>query len=165
MTKGAWNEMTELLSEIPGQLMLLVKSVDRGNQVTHQLLQCILEELKTKETTESSSKLFEVVTENSNKVSQAVTEGIKPIEKSNVTSNRLLSEAKTNSEGMSILWQNTLNSRKQAFWQYYRAQQVPDDSSEMPRKFLPRSVRNEDAKETEIRQALSIEKFKTEINL
>ena len=107
MTKGAWNEMTELLSEIPGQLMLLVKSVDRGNQVTHQLLQCILEELKTKETTESSSKLFEVVTENSNKVSQAVTEGIKSIEKSNVTSNRLLSEAKTNSEGMSILWQNT----------------------------------------------------------
>ena len=35
----------------------------------------------------------------------------------------------------------------------------------MSRRFLSRSIRNEDAEETEIRQALAMEKFKTEINL
>ena len=58
---------------------------------------------------------------------------------------------------MSVLWQYTINSRKQAFWQYYRAQQVfqiftqllENDPQKMPRKFLPRSVRNEDVEETE----------------
>ena len=34
----------------------------------------------------------------------------------------------------------------------------------MPRKFLPRSIRNEDFEETEVCQALAIEKFKIEIN-
>ena len=83
--------MTFRLSEIAGKQMLLVNSVDRRNQETHQILQCILEELKTKETTESSSKLPEAVTENSNEVAQAVTEDIKSIEKSNTIFNRLLS--------------------------------------------------------------------------
>ena len=82
--------MTELLSEIHGKLMLLVNSVDHRNK----LLQCILEELKRKEITESSSKLLEAVTENSNEVAQAVTESIKSTAKSNVTSNGLLSEVK-----------------------------------------------------------------------
>ena len=153
--------------------MLLVNSVDRGNQKTCQLLQCILEELETKETTESGSKLLEAVTENINKVAQAVTEGIKYIKKSNVRSNRLLSEVKTIREGMSVLWQNTLNSRKQGIWQYYRAQQIfqifsqllENEPPKTPQKFLPRSIRNEGAEETEICQALAIEKFKTEINL
>ena len=165
--------MTELLSEITSKLMLLINSVDRGNHKTHQLLQCILEELKTKETTKSSSKLPQSVTENSNKVAQAVTEGKKSIEKSNATSNRLLSEVKTIREGMPVLWQNTLKSRKQAFWQYYRVQHVfqifsqllENEPPKMPRSFLPRLIRNEDAEETEIPQALAIEKFKIEINL
>ena len=45
-------------------------------------------------------------------------------EKSNMTSNRLLPDVKRIKEGMSVLWKNTLNSRKQAFWQYYRVQQL-----------------------------------------
>ena len=35
----------------------------------------------------------------------------------------------------------------------------------MPQKFLLKSIRNENAEEAVIRQALAIEKFKTEINL
>ena len=61
-------------------------------------------------------------------------------------------------EGMSVLWQNTLNSRQQALWQYYRTQQVfqifsqllKNDPPKMPQKFLPRSIRNEDAKKTDL---------------
>lgn len=48
MVRGAWNETTELLSKPPGKIMLLVNSVDQGNQETHQRLQYILEQLKTK---------------------------------------------------------------------------------------------------------------------
>ena len=48
MVRGAWNETTELLSTPPGKIKLLVNSVDQGNQETHQRLQYILEQLKTK---------------------------------------------------------------------------------------------------------------------
>ena len=101
MATDAQNEMTELLSENPGKLMILIDSVDQGNQETHQLLRCILKELKAKETTEGSSKLLESATENSNEVEQAVTDGIKSLKKSKVASNRLLSEVKKVKEGMS----------------------------------------------------------------
>ena len=111
MATGAQNEMTELLPENLGKLMILIDSVDQGNQETHQLWRCILEELKAKETTESSSKRLESATENSNEVEQAVTEGIKSLKRSKVASNRLL----TVKEGMSSLWQNTLNLRKRVF--------------------------------------------------
>lgn len=111
MATGAQNEMTELLPENLGKLMILIDSVDQGNQETHQLWRCILEELKAKETTEGSSKRLESATENSNEVEQAVTEGIKSLKKSKVASNRLL----TVKEGMSSLWQNTLNLRKRVF--------------------------------------------------
>ena len=53
-----------------------------------------------------------------------------------------------------------------------RATIIPDiqsilanDPPKIPRKFLPRSIRNEDAKETEIPQTLAIEKSKTGTNL
>ena len=42
---------------------------------------------------------------------------------------------------------------------------LEDDPPKIPRKFLPRSIRNEDAQETEIPQTLAIEKSKTETNL
>ena len=62
MARGKWNKITELLSEIPVTLILLVTLVDQGNQETHQLIQYILKELKTKET----------IIENSNKVPQVL---------------------------------------------------------------------------------------------
>ena len=42
---------------------------------------------------------------------------------------------------------------------------MENDPPKMSRKFLLKSIRNEDAEETVIRQALAVEKFKTEINL
>ena len=74
---------------------------------------------------------------------------------------------------MSVFWQNTLNSRKQAFWQYYRVQQVfqifsqllENKPPKMPCKFLSRLIITEDTEETKIHQALAIKKFKTEISL
>ena len=74
---------------------------------------------------------------------------------------------------MAVLWKNRLESEKQAFCQYYRELQVfkifsqllENDPPKMPRKFLPRLIRNQDTEHTESCQALAIEKFKRETNL
>ena len=76
-------------------------------------------------------------------------------------------------ERISHLWNNTLNSRRQAFWQYYRPKQISDiyekllekNPPQIPRKFLPRMTENETKEETEIRTLVSVEKFKSEIHL
>ena len=55
------------------------------------------------------------------------------------------------------------------FFQYYKAKNIADifteilkeNPAKMPRKFLP----NENKEETAIKQELSLEKFKAEINL
>ena len=74
---------------------------------------------------------------------------------------------------ISTLWKNTLNSRKQAFFQYYKAKNIAEIFTEllkenppkMPRKFLPEIIPNGNKEETTIRQQLSLEKFKAEISL
>ena len=71
------------------------------------------------------------------------------------------------------MWNNRLNSRPQAFWQYYRSKQISDvykklfekNPTQMPRKFLPLMIKNEKKEETEIRTLLNVEKFKSEIHL
>ena len=71
------------------------------------------------------------------------------------------------------MWNNTLSSRRQAFWQYYRPKQISDiyekllekNPPQIPRKFLPRMTENETKEETEIRTLVSVEKFKSEIHL
>ena len=76
-------------------------------------------------------------------------------------------------ERISHLWNNTLSSRRQAFWQYYRPKQISDiyekllekNPPQIPRKFLPRMTENETKEETEIRTLVSVEKFKSEIHL
>ena len=76
-------------------------------------------------------------------------------------------------ERSSHLWNNTLNSRRQAFWQYYRAKQISEfykkllekNSPQMTRKFLPRIIENESKEQMEIRKQLSVEKFKSEMHL
>ena len=63
-----------------------------------------------------------------------------------------------------------LSSRRQAFWQYYRSEQISDvykkllekNPPQMPR--MPRMIENETKEVTEIRTLLSVEKFKSEIH-
>lgn len=64
--------MTKWPSKTPGKLMLMVNSVNWGDQETHELQQSILKELETKETAESCLKRVKTATENSNKVEKAV---------------------------------------------------------------------------------------------
>ena len=74
---------------------------------------------------------------------------------------------------ISTLWKNTLTSKKQAFLQYYKAKNIAEiltellkeNSPKIPRKFLPKVIPNENKIKTAIRQYLSLEKLKVEINL
>ena len=71
------------------------------------------------------------------------------------------------------LWKDTLNTRKQAFWTYYKAKTTTDifqklseqNPPKMPRKFLPKAIENECEEETKIRQSIALEGFKAEIRL
>ena len=70
------------------------------------------------------------------------------------------------------LWRNTINTRKQAFWQHYKAKRTYEtfsnllvmDPPQMPRKYIPRIIKNENEEELKIRRQYAIEKFKSEIN-
>ena len=64
--------MTKLPSKTPGKLILMVNSVNWGDQETHELQQSILKELETKEIAESCLKRAKTATENCNKVEKAV---------------------------------------------------------------------------------------------
>ena len=64
--------MTKFPSKTPGKLMLMMNSVNWGDQETHELQQSILKELETKEIAESCLKRAKTATENSNKVEKAV---------------------------------------------------------------------------------------------
>ena len=59
---------------------------------------------------------------------------------------------------ISALWKNTLNSKKQTFFQYYKdknfaeifTELLKENPPEMPRKFLPKVIPNEKKDETAI---------------
>ena len=105
--------------------------------------------------------------------STAVAENMKSFAEE--SSKRTINEAETRTAKRTIseLWQNALNTRKQTYWNHYRAKKTTDvfhdllqqDPPKIPRKFLPRRIEGEPEDELEIRKQLSIEKFRTEINL
>ena len=102
-----------------------------------------------------------------------ITQGIKNIDVRPKRERDLQFEVTKARSTSETLWQNTLNTRKQAFWNYYHAERMQEsyqkflacNPPKMPRKFLPRFIENKPTTETEIRQQLAVEKFKNEIAL
>ena len=102
-----------------------------------------------------------------------VTESIKTITEESPKRTVNNAEIRAAKRTLSDLWTNTINTRKQAYWQYYRAQKTSEvfedllqqDPPKMQRKFLPKQIENEPDEELEMRRQLSIEKFRAEINL
>ena len=119
------------------------------------------------------NSFIETILNNANDVATAVKTGIKEIDLQQAEIGKLKRNAFKCKERISHLWNNTLNSRRQAFWQYYRPKQISDvyekllekNPPQIPRKFLPRMTENETKEETEIRTLVSVEKFKSEIHL
>ena len=106
-------------------------------------------------------------------MADALSNSLKEVESLKAIKAISLSEVTKSKRKINQLWKNSLNSRKQAFWQQYKAKNVAEKFSEllnmeppqMLRKFLPKEIKNESEEETRIRKELAMEKVKTEIKL
>ena len=175
MTRITLNELNETMEEIPAKLMLIINAIDKDNAEIHGLLRTLINEIKDGNSKQNrlSEQLVETISNNANDVATAVKTGIKEIDLQQAEKGKLKTNAFKCKERISHLWNNMLNSRRQAFWQYYRSKQISDvykkllekNPPQMPRKSLPRMIENETKEETEIRTLLSVEKFKSEIQL
>ena len=155
--------------------MLIINAIDKGNAETHELLRTLINEIKGSNSKKYrlSEQLIETISNNGNDVATAVKTGIKEIDLQPAEKGKLKTSVFKCKERISRLWNNTLNSRRQAFWHYYRSKQMSKvykkllekNPPQMPRKFLPRIIENESKEKTEIRTQPSVEKFKSEIYL
>ena len=118
-------------------------------------------------------QLIETKSNNVNDVATTVKTEITEIDLQLAEKRKLKTNAFNYEERISHLWNNTLNSRRQAFWQYHRSKQISNvykkhlekNPRQMPRKFLSQINENETKEETEIRKLFSVEKVKSEIHL
>ena len=116
---------------------------------------------------------METISNNANDVATAVKTGIKEIDLQQAKKGKRKTNFFKWKERISHLWNNTLNSRQQAFWQYYQSKQIYDvykkllekNPPQMPRKFFPRLIENKIKEETEWQTLLSVEKFESEMHL
>ena len=148
MTRITLNELNETMEEIPAKLMLIINAIDKGNTETHGLLKLrtLINEIKDNNSKQYrlSEQLIETISNNANDVATAVMTGIKEIDLQQAEKGKLKTSAFKCTERISHLWNNTLNSRRQAFWQYCRSKQISEvyqkllkkNPSQMPRKFL-----------------------------
>ena len=175
MTRITLNEINDTMEEIPSKLLLVINVIDKGNAETHQLLRTLIEEVQKSNRNQNSvvEQVLKTIPNNSAGISTAIQEGFQGVENCNIQKDKIDTNANKIKQHISTLWKNTLNSRKQGFFQYYKAKIIAkiftdllkENSPKMPRKFLPKVIPNENKEETAIRQQLSLEKFKAEINL
>ena len=131
----------------------------------------LIEEVKqqSKVNLQINDKTINAIVTNSKEVGQLITETLRK-EKQTLSNNEKHKNQKLN---IKTLWRNTINTRKQAFWQHHKAKRTYEtfsnllvmDPPRMPRKFLPRFIKNENEEEPETRHQLATEKFKSEIIL
>ena len=97
---------------------------------------------------------------NSTGIRTATQEEFQGVENRNIEKGKIDTNANKIKQYMSTRWKNTLNSRKQAFFQYYKAKNIREIFTEllkenppkMRRKFLPKVIPNENKEKTAIRQ-------------
>ena len=168
--------------EIPGKLLLVVNSIDKGNDDTQDLMQLLIEEVKSLRVSyqnlpQQHKDLVESLAPSTESKMDActreITQGIINIEERPKRERDLRFEVTKARSTLETLWQNMINTRKQAFFDYYHAERMQEsyqkflacNPPKMPRKFPARFIENEPTTETEIRQQLAVEKFKNEIAL
>ena len=163
------------MEEMPSKLLLVVNAIDKGNAKTHQLLRTLIEEVQASNRKQNHvvEHVLQTIFNNSAGISTAIQEGFQEVENRNVEKGKIDTNANKIKQHISTLWENTLHSRKQAIFQYYKAKNIAEIFTEllkenppkMPRKFLPKTIPNKNKEETAIRQQISLEKFKAEIKL
>ena len=140
-------------------------AINDGNKKTHELLRILIEETKNnKNNNVDINQLTNNVTTNENQQAKTFAEVVA----STLTNTFKLEESRKQQEketriesdqakkNIGILWRNKLNSRKQAYWHFWKSQKtaeifnglIAENPPKMPRKFLPKAIPNEDEEET-----------------
>ena len=158
----------------------ILAAIEQNSNITHNLLRELIDATKNNnqvdvdqishqvQRSESrNARTFAEVVANTLKTSMAQAEERK------LQDRRSRNESQKAKKDIGKLWKDTLNTRKQAFWTYYKAKTTTDifqklseqNPPKMPRKFLPKAIENECEEETKIRQSIALEGFKAEIRL
>ena len=121
MTRITLNEINDIMEEIPSKLLLVINAIDKGNAKTHQPLRTLIEEVQTSNRKQNNvvEQVLQTISNNYAGISTAIQEGFQGVEKGKIDIN--VNKIK---QHISTLWKNTLNSRKQAFFQYYKAKNI-----------------------------------------
>ena len=172
MTRITLNEINDTMEEIPSKLILVINAIDKGN--AELLLQTLIEEVQTSNRNQNNAveHVLQTIFNNSAGISTAFQKGFQGVENHTIEKGKTDANANEMKQHISTLWKNTLTSKKQVFLQYYKDKNIAEiltellkeNSPKIPRKFLPKVIPNENKIETAIRQYLSLEKFKVEIN-
>ena len=167
--------INKLLTEHNAQFAIVVNTIEKGNEETHNSLRKLIEEVKqqSKVKLQINDKTINAIATNSKETGQLITETLRKAKQTPSNNEKHKNQTKKEKLNIETLWRNTINTRKQAFWQHHKAKRTYEtfsnllvmDPPRMPRKFLPKFIENENEEELEIRRQLAIEKFKSEINL
>ena len=123
-----------------------INAIDKGNAEAHQLLRTLIEEVQTSNRKQNNvvEQVLQIIFDDSAGISTAIQEGFQRVENRNVEKGKINTNANKIKQLISTFWKNALNSRKQAFFQYYKAKNIAEIFTEllkenppkMPRKFL-----------------------------
>ena len=128
MTRITINEINDTMEEIPSKLLLVIDAIDKGNAETHQLLRRLIEEVQTSNRKQNNvvEQVLQTISNNSAGISTAIQEGFQGVKNRNVEKGKIDTNANKIKQHISTLWKNTLNSKKQAFFQYYKAKNIAE---------------------------------------
>ena len=118
MARITLNEINDTMEEIPSKLLLVINAIDKGNAETHQLLRTLIEEVQTKNRKQNNlvEQVLQTISNNSVGISTATQKGFQGVENRNAEKGKIDTNANKIKQHISTLWKNTLNSRKQAFF-------------------------------------------------
>ena len=97
-----------------------VNAIDKGNAKTPQLLRTLIKEVQASNRKQNhvAEHVLQTIFNNSAGISTVIQEGFEEVENRNVEKGKIDTNANKIKQHISTLWENTLNSRKQAIFQY-----------------------------------------------
>ena len=118
---------------------------------------------------ESTNETKSQINDSTNSILNTIKEAWKQKEKERTMTSRIKEYRKE----IDKTWTNTLNTRSQAFHNYYKSKNLhriytalmEENPPRMPRKLQPKFIQNESPEDTEVRKQSAIEKFNSEIKL
>ena len=117
--------INELITEHNAQFAIIVNSIEKGNEQTHNLLQELIEEVKqrNKISLEINEKTIKAISTYLKETGQLITDTLRK-EKQTISNNEKKTITKKEKLNIQTLWRNTINTRKQAFWQHHKAKRT-----------------------------------------